>query len=149
MGFGLPAAIGCALAEPDKTIVCFTGDGSLMMNLQELATVAEHQLNIKIIVLDNGHLGLVRQQQKLFYQANFQANKFQQRTDFVMAAQSMGVAGCNLAHSKQPLLDLTQNLQNEGPTLIACPISEEAMVLPMVPPGAANHEMIEDKSLRQ
>ncbi|MEM8496626.1 MAG: biosynthetic-type acetolactate synthase large subunit [Pseudomonadota bacterium] len=148
MGFGLPAAIGCALAEPDKTIVCFTGDGSLMMNLQELATVAEHQLNIKICVLDNGHLGLVRQQQKLFYQGNFQANAFQQRTNFVMAAHSMGVAGFNLAQSEQPRFNLTQSLQSKEPTLIACPIDEDELVLPMVPPGAANHEMIEDKSLR-
>ncbi|MFK7733050.1 MAG: thiamine pyrophosphate-dependent enzyme, partial [Pseudomonadales bacterium] len=147
MGFGLPAAIGCALAEPDKTVVCFTGDGSLMMNLQELATAAEQQLNIKICVLDNGHLGLVKQQQALFYRGNFQANKFQQSTNFALAAKAMGVAGYDLACSANPMLELEKGLGSQGPSLITCPIVESEMVLPMVPPGAANHEMIEEAPL--
>lgn len=146
MGFGLPAAIGCALAEPHRNVVCFTGDGSLMMNLQELATVAEQQLNIKICVLDNGHLGLVRQQQALFYEGNFQANKFQQKTNFALAAQSMGIAGYDLTNSSNPMQVLERGLKSRGPALISCPIEDSEMVLPMVPPGAANHEMIEEAS---
>jgi acetolactate synthase-1/2/3 large subunit len=81
MGFGLPAAIGMALAQPERKVVCFSGDGSLLMNIQELATAAEHDLDIKIIILNNRHLGLVRQQQSLFYDRNLSAVKFQQNVD--------------------------------------------------------------------
>ena len=93
MGFGLPAAIGMALAQPQRKVICFTGDGSLMMNIQELATAAEQNLDIKIIILNNKHLGLVRQQQNLFYKKNLSAVKFQQNVDFTLAAQAMGVKG--------------------------------------------------------
>jgi acetolactate synthase-1/2/3 large subunit len=75
MGFGLPAAIGAALANPQKRVVCFSGDGSLLMNIQELATLADHELNVTIILFNNGHLGLVRQQQELFFGENYIASK--------------------------------------------------------------------------
>src|SRR5690606_11202865 len=91
MGFGLPAAIGAALAEPDATVICFTGDGSLLMNIQELATLAELDLNVKIIVMDNGALGLVRQQQELFYGRRFVASSFAQPSAFPGIARAFGV----------------------------------------------------------
>src|SRR5690606_24346203 len=81
MGFGLPAAIGAALAAPDAATICFSGDGSLLMNLQELATLAELQLNVKIVLLDNASLGLVRQQQQLFYGQRFVASMYSRPTD--------------------------------------------------------------------
>lgn len=142
MGFGLPAAIGCALAQP-KSVLCFTGDGSLMMNLQELATMAELDLNIKVIVFNNGHLGMVRQQQQLFYQQNYQAIEFKQQTNFVLAANSMGVPGIDLQHCQHPEASLHEALNSAGPCLINLPISEEEMVFPMVPPGGANSDMID------
>nr|CAA6819879.1 MAG: Acetolactate synthase large subunit (EC [uncultured Thiotrichaceae bacterium] len=142
MGFGMPTAIGVALAQPDRKSVCFSGDGSIMMNIQELATAAEENLDVKIIILNNGHLGLVRQQQTLFYDKNLNAVKYQQNMDFAMVAQGMGVKGIDLAKSENPLEDLKAALLEHGPCVINLPISEEEMVYPMVAPGGANFDMI-------
>ncbi len=142
MGFGMPTAIGMALAQPQRKSICFSGDGSIMMNIQELATAAEENLDVKIIILNNGHLGLVRQQQTLFYQKNLNAVKFQQSVDFAMAAQSMGVKGVDLAQSADPLNDLRAALLEHGPCVINLPIDETEMVYPMVAPGGANADMI-------
>jgi len=142
MGFGLPVAIGMCLAQPDRKTICFSGDGSLMMNLQELATAAEENLDLKVIVLNNHHLGLVRQQQTLFYQKNLTAVEFRQRTNFKLAAESMGVKGVDLSTSKDPGTDLKTALHETGPCLINIPIAETEMVFPMVAPGGANKDMI-------
>ena len=142
MGFGLPAAIGMAIAQPERKVICFSGDGSLMMNIQELATAAELDLDVKIIVLNNRHLGLVRQQQTLFYKRNLSAVKFEQATDFALVARAMGLNGVDLGASTEPLHDLKSALHQPGPWLINLPISETEMVFPMVAPGASNREMI-------
>jgi acetolactate synthase-1/2/3 large subunit len=142
MGFGLPVAIGMALAQPDRTVICFSGDGSLMMNIQELATAAEENLSVKIIVLNNGHLGLVRQQQTLFYDGNLCASKFQQSVDFVLAAESMGVRGVDLGRHDEPRKALERALVDPGPAVINIPIGASEMVFPMVAPASANRDMI-------
>ena len=142
MGFGLPAAIGIALAQPDQKSICFSGDGSIMMNIQELATAAEENLDVKIIILNNGHLGLVRQQQTLFYNKNLSSVKFQQGVNFAMTAQSMGIKGIDLGQSDDPEADLREALLEHGPCVINIPISETEMVYPMVAPGGANRDMI-------
>ncbi len=146
MGFGLPAAIGAALAQPQRRALCFSGDGSIMMNIQELATAAEENLDIKVIVLNNGHLGLVRQQQSLFYGENHHAVKFHQGIDFVLLAEAMGMQGLDLEYSESPLDDLRSALQSPGPCVINLPIHEAEMVFPMVPPGGANRDMIMGES---
>ena len=146
MGFGLPAAVGAALAQPDRKSVCFSGDGSFMMNIQELATAAEENLDVKIIILNNGHLGLVRQQQTLFYEKNLNAVKYQQTVDFAKAAESMGCKGVNLELSEDPMADLKNALLEHGPCVINLPISETEMVYPMVAPGGANFDMIGGES---
>lgn len=142
MGFGLPASIGAALANPDKQIICFTGDGSLLMNIQELDTVAELNLNIKIILFNNGHLGLVRQQQELFYNKNYIASRFYSKPSFCTIANGFGVKAIDLSDETKPVPVLSSVLSENGPCLINIPIQETSNVLPMVPPGAANHEMI-------
>ncbi len=142
MGFGLPAAVGAALAQPERKSVCFSGDGSFMMNIQELATAAEENLDVKIIILNNGHLGLVRQQQTLFYEKNLNAVKYHQTVDFVKTAEAMGCKGVNLALSDDPMADLKNALLEHGPCVINLPISETEMVYPMVAPGGANFDMI-------
>jgi len=142
MGFGLPAAIGMALAQPETKTICFSGDGSIMMNIQELATAAEENLDVKIIVMNNGHLGLVRQQQTLFYEKNLHAVKFQQTVDFAAVARGMGVKGVDLGLSADPERDLATALLEYGPCLINLPIHETEMVFPMVAPGSANINMI-------
>ncbi|MEM7365553.1 MAG: biosynthetic-type acetolactate synthase large subunit [Pseudomonadota bacterium] len=146
MGFGLPAAIGMALAEPDRMVICFTGDGSLMMNLQELSTAAEENLNIKIVVLNNRHLGLVRQQQSLFYDNNHSAVKFEPNVDFAGIARAMGMGGVDLTHAPNPINTLASVFSEPGPCLCNLPIDETEMVYPMVPPGEANRNMIHGES---
>ena len=142
MGFGVPAAIGAALSEPDRTVVCFTGDGSFKMNIQELATLAEEGLNVKIVLMNNNSLGLVYQQQNLFYGKRVFASKYRGEPDFVKIAEGFGIAAVDLDSSPNPRATLAQALQSRGPCLIHASISREEFVYPMVPPGAANTEMI-------
>jgi len=142
MGFGLPAAIGASLAAPQATTVCFTGDGSLLMNIQELATLAELGLNVKIIVMDNAALGLVRQQQELFYGQRFIASQFVQPTNFARIAEGFGIAAIDLAHCPDPRASLAEAFAVPGPALIRVPINPELHVLPMVAPGKGNLEAI-------
>jgi acetolactate synthase-1/2/3 large subunit len=142
MGFGLPTAIGAALAEPDRTVVCFTGDGSFKMNIQELATLAEEGLNVKIVLMNNNALGLVYQQQTLFYGKRLFASKYRTEPDFVKIAEGFGVPAVDLDKTDDPRAALAEALQAPGPCLIHATIDREQFVYPMVPPGAANTEMI-------
>ena len=145
MGFGLPAAIGAALACPDRTVVCFSGDGSLLMNCQELATAAEENVNIKIVLMNNNSLGLVHQQQDLFYGRRVFAADYRMRVDFLRLAESLGVKAYDLADATDPAATLRHALQSKGPCLIHALIDANEKVYPMVPPGAANKDMIGGK----
>jgi acetolactate synthase-1/2/3 large subunit len=142
MGFGLPAAIGAALADPSRTVVCFSGDGSLLMNIQELATAVEEDVQVKIILMNNNSLGLVHQQQDLFYSRRLFASDFQTRVDFITLAKGFGMPACDLAVAADPAAALAQALRAPGPCLIHAPIDVQEKVYPMVPPGAANIDMI-------
>lgn len=137
MGFGLPAAIGAAL-ETGGPVWCVTGDGSLLLNIQELATLAELELDVAIIVLDNQCLGLVRQQQTLFYERRLSAAAFERRTDFVAVARAFGIEAISIRDPSE----IHPWLAKRGPRLIHVPISTAEMVLPMVAPGAGNHQMV-------
>lgn len=143
MGFGLPAAIGAALAEPAATTLCFTGDGSLLMNIQELATLAELDLNVKIILFDNASLGLVRQQQELFYAKRLVASVFAQPSNFCAIAKAFGIRALDLESAIAPYGALARAVAVPGPMLIRVPIAAEHHVLPMVAPGAANTEALD------
>ena len=147
MGFGLPVAIGAALANKDKTIISFCGDGSILMNIQELATLADFNLNIKVIILNNHHLGLVRQQQQLFYNEHYIASKFISNPNFKMIAEGFGIQSCDLGNEEKPLEKLKELLTVEGPCVINIPIEETENVLPMVPPGKSNIDMIGGENL--
>jgi acetolactate synthase-1/2/3 large subunit len=142
MGFGLPAAIGAALASPDRPVVCFTGDGSLLMNLQELATAAEEQVAVKVILLNNARLGLVRQQQELFYGGRYHASTFHAEPDFAAIARGFGLRAYDLGVCGDAEETLARALTEPGPVLVNVPIAADENVYPMVPPGAANREMI-------
>lgn len=142
MGFGMPTAIGAALAAPERTVVCFSGDGSLLMNIQELATLAEEGLNVKIVLMNNNSLGLVYQQQSLFYGKRIFASKYRGAPDFLKIAEGFGVAGVDLDVADNPRAVLAHALSSPGPCLIHASIDREEFVYPMVPPGAANTEMI-------
>lgn len=147
MGFGLPAAIGVALAQPQRPVVCISGDGSIYMNIQELDTLAEHQLNVKIIVMNNQNLGLVRQQQQLFYNGRFNALKNNRPSRFAAIAMAMGIRAYDLSQSHNPTAQLKEALLQPGPVMIDVCIDEDTKVFPMVPPGAANKDMIEADGL--
>jgi len=142
MGFGLPAALGAALACPDQTVVCFSGDGSLLMNIQELATAVEEYLDVKVLVMNNNSLGLVHQQQDLFYGKRIFAANYRHAVDFVGIAAGFGMNACDLATHPDPAGALAEALQSPGPYLINAPIDVNEKVYPMVPPGAANRDMI-------
>ena len=147
MGFGLPAAIGAALANKDKTIISFCGDGSILMNIQELATLADFNLNIKVIILNNHHLGLVRQQQQLFYNEHYIASKFISNPNFKIISEGFGIQSCDLGNEEEPLEKLKELLTTDGPCVINIPIEETENVLPMVPPGKSNIDMIGGENL--
>jgi acetolactate synthase I/II/III large subunit len=144
MGFGLPAAIGAALANPDRKILCFSGDGSILMNLQELATLAELRCNICILLFNNQGLGLVRQQQRLFFEEKYAASNYLSQTDFTGIARSFGLMAVDMALSGNPLETLEQAIASTDPVLINIPIESELNVMPMVPPGAANRNMLDE-----
>lgn len=142
MGFGVPAAIGAALAEPQRTVVCFTGDGSILMNIQELVTAGEENVNLKIVLMNNATLGLVHQQQTLFYGQRLFASQFKAMPDFVKVAQGLGIDAVDLDQADDPRAALRDALRRPGPCLIHASIDAEQKVYPMVPPGAANRDMI-------
>ncbi|HTP57569.1 MAG TPA: thiamine pyrophosphate-dependent enzyme, partial [Spirochaetia bacterium] len=141
MGFSVPAAMGAALANPRKPVLVLTGDGSLLINIQELATIAECNLDIKICVLNNGHLGLVRQQQELFYGKRYVASRFDARPDFAAIARGFGIPGCTITmpHEDEAL---RRALSIKGPALLDIQVPEMENVFPMVPPGKSNVEAI-------
>ena len=141
MGFGLPTAIGAALTNHGEgRTICITGDGSLLMNIQEFATLAELALPVKIILLDNGHLGLVRQQQQLFFAGRFSACEFSSAVDFMRIAQAFGIAASSYDSTNPDCL--ADFLSADGPGLLHVRIAATEKVLPMVAPGAGNLQMI-------
>jgi acetolactate synthase-1/2/3 large subunit len=142
MGFGLPAAIGAGLAWPEAQVVLFSGDGSLKMNIQELATLADTGANVKVVVLDNQCLGLVTQQQRLFFAGRKSASRYARGTDFASLAQAFGVPGVDLEACPDPDAALHEAFHTPGPFLIHARVDREGMVFPMVPPGASNAEML-------
>jgi acetolactate synthase I/II/III large subunit len=141
MGFGLPAAIGAALGLPGRRVVCLTGDGSLLMNVQELATLAELNLPVTVVLFNNGGLGLVRQQQELFYSARYLASGLEAGPDFPALARAFGLAAWKVGGLSAEQA-FAEALAHPGPSLVEVPVEKRAMVFPMVAPGAANTDAI-------
>ena len=142
MGFGLPAAMGAKLACPDKNVVLFTGDGSIMMNIQELATIADNNIDIKIVIVHNFILGMVGQWQRLFYNHHYSASELKYKRDFVKIAQAMGVRGYRLTKAEELDDDLVEILFSKGAAVIDVYVPEEENVLPMVPGGRPLNQMV-------
>ena len=142
MGFGFPTAIGAGLANPKKKVICFTGDGSFLMNIQELSTLSELNLDIKIILFNNRRLGLVKQQQEYFYEKKYIASQFYCKTDFAKIGEGFGIESYDLNLEEKPFLTLEKIIKKQGPVLVNIPLSPEENVTPMVAPGSANYRMI-------
>lgn len=141
MGFGLPTAIGVALSHRDSHVYCFTGDGSIMMNLQELSTLREQNLNVKIILINNEHLGLVKQQQDLFYGSLYSGSKFHFHPDFSILCDSFEI-GYYEWDWRSGVQDLERVLEKKGPALVEVRIPSSWGVYPFVPGGKSNQEYI-------
>ena len=145
MGFGLPAAIGVQLAFPDREVILFTGDGSIQMNIQEMATALSCRLPIKIVLLNNGFLGMVRQWQDLFYSKRYsEVDLRETNPDFVKLAEAYGAVGIRVFRNEE-VEDAWQEAEKitDRPVLLDVVIPEEDNVYPMIPAGAASHEMLE------
>jgi acetolactate synthase-1/2/3 large subunit len=135
MGFGLPAAIGVKCAFPDKQVVDIAGDGSIQMNIQELATAAQYKINVKIVLLNNGYLGMVRQWQELFYEKRYSHTDMTYAPDFVKLAEAYGVVGLRATKPEEVEAVLRQGLSLDRPVLMDFRVSREECVYPMVHPG--------------
>lgn len=142
MGFGLPAAVGAQVARPDDQVFLVTGDGSFQMCIQELATVVNNKLPIKIILLNNGVLGMVRQWQKLFYERRFSGILLESNPDFVKIAEAYGIKGIHVDSFEQVSSAIAEAVNYPGPVLLDFTISPEEDVLPMVAPGKSITEML-------
>jgi acetolactate synthase I/II/III large subunit len=141
MGYGLPAAIGGAIAAPGRQVICFSGDGSFQMNLQELMTLSDLQLPVKIVILNNGYLGMVRQWQELFYDRRYSSVKLTS-PDYVALAKSFGIEGLRARNLEEAQQVIQTAMSIPGPVLMEFDVTEEENVFPFVPPGKSNHEMI-------
>jgi acetolactate synthase I/II/III large subunit len=144
MGYGLPAAIGAQLGRPKATVVNVTGDGSFMMNVQELATVRRYRLPVKIVLLDNQALGLVRQWQELFFGERYSEVDLSDNPDFVRLAESFGIPGFVLDRAKDEDEAVERLLAAPGPALLHVRVEREANVWPLVPPNRGNEEMLDE-----
>ena len=142
MGYGLPAAMGAKLAKPNQRVVVFTGDGSIMMNIQELATMADNDIDVKIVLLHNSVLGMVYQWQKLFYGRRFSNTIMDTKVDFVKLAEAMGIKGVRIQGLEGFEASLKAALEGEGATLIDVILPPNEDVLPMVAPGAQLDNMV-------
>jgi acetolactate synthase-1/2/3 large subunit len=143
MGFGLPAGIGAKLAEPDACVVTVTGDGGVMMNIQELATVNRFNIPLKIILLDNSRLGMVRQWQEFFFERNFSEVDLSDNPDFVKVAEAFGIEAFRIDRRDQVSAGIDRLLATKGPILAHVIIDPNDNVWPLVPPGKNNAEMLE------
>jgi acetolactate synthase-1/2/3 large subunit len=142
MGFGLPAAIGAQMACPQKTVVDIAGDGSIQMNIQEMATAVQYGLPVKIVVLNNGYLGMVRQWQELFYGRRYSATRIEYAPDFVKLAEAFGAVGLRARRPEEVIPVLTEGLSVKRPVIMDFVVEAEEGVYPMVPAGAPITEML-------
>ncbi|MFN3505615.1 MAG: biosynthetic-type acetolactate synthase large subunit [Caldimicrobium sp.] len=142
MGFGFPAAIGAQMGNPGKLVVDVAGDGSIQMNIQELATAMDQRLPIKIIILNNSYLGMVRQWQELFYERRYSAVKFITQPDFVKLAEAYGAVGIRITKPQEVESTLKKALSIDKLVILDVIIAPEEGVFPMVPAGKATTEMI-------
>jgi acetolactate synthase I/II/III large subunit len=145
MGYGLPAGVGAKLALPDHHVVTVSGDGSFMMNIQEMATLRRYGIALKIVLLDNSSLGLVRQWQELFYEENYSEIDLSDNPDFVEVAKAFGIDAFRITLRDQVDGAIDRLLEAEVPTLLHVLIDPRENVWPLVPPGASNAEMMEER----
>ena len=142
MGFGLPAAMGAKVGCPDQTVVCIAGDGSVQMNMQELATCAQNGIDVKVFIMNNGYLGMVRQWQELFWDKRYSQVNMGSYPDFVKLAEAYGATGIRLTDKTTLLEGMREALGTEGPVLCDVRVTAEENVYPMIPAGQPARDMV-------
>jgi acetolactate synthase-1/2/3 large subunit len=142
MGFGLPAALGAAVGCPDQTVCCIAGDGSIQMNIQELATCAEDKIPVKVFIMNNGYLGMVRQWQELFWDKRYSHVDMGSYPDFVKLAEAYGATGMRLTDKTTLVDDMKRAIATPGPVVCDVRVTREENTYPMIAPGAAAREMV-------
>jgi len=142
MGFGLPAAMGAAVACPDQLVCCIAGDGSVQMNMQELATCSQYGIPIKVFIMNNGYLGMVRQWQELFWDKRYSHVDMGNFPDFVKLADAYGATGMRLTDKATLVEGMREAIATEGPVLVDVRVTREENTYPMISPGAAARDMV-------
>jgi acetolactate synthase-1/2/3 large subunit len=142
MGFGLPAAMGAAVGCPDRLVCCIAGDGSVQMNIQELATCAQDQIPIKVFIMNNGYLGMVRQWQELFWDGRYSHVDTGKFPDWVKLAEAYGATGMRFENKETLVDDMKRAIATEGPVLVDVRVTREENTYPMIPAGQAAREMV-------
>ena len=145
MGFSLPASIGVKVGAPERAVVAIMGDGGFYMNIQELATIGYYNLPIKIIVINNGHLGMIRQIQYHFYNGRFNTIDLGRNVDFVAVAKGFGIPGCRINVEEDFKAGIEAMAKSDGPFLLEAVVDPENYVYPIIPPGCSNIEMMYDR----
>ena len=142
MGFGFPAAIGAQVGNPDRLVIDIAGDGSFQMNIQELGTAVANQIPVKVIIINNFYLGMVRQWQEFFFKKRYSGTVLDENPDFVKIAEAYGARGFRITELSQLRANLEKAFATPGPVVVDCHVEREENVLPMVPAGGAIHQMI-------
>ena len=142
MGFGLPSAIGAKVAQPDELVVCLAGDGSLVMNCQELATAVEHSIPVKVFIMNNGYLGMVRQWQELFWDKRYSGVDMGTSPDWVKLAEAFGATGMRVEADDEIESAMRDAIETEGPVVLDVRVRREENCYPMIPAGAAARDMV-------
>ncbi|MGA8365260.1 MAG: biosynthetic-type acetolactate synthase large subunit [Solirubrobacteraceae bacterium] len=142
MGFGLPAAMGAAVGCPDRLVCCVAGDGSVQMNAQELATCAQEKIPIKVFIMNNGYLGMVRQWQELFWDGKYSHVETGEFPDFVKLAEAYGATGMRFEDKTTLVKDMERAIATDGPVFVDVRVTREENTYPMIPAGQAAREMV-------
>ena len=142
MGYGLPAAIGAQVAHPDRTVVCVSGDASILMNLQELSTAVQHRAPVKVLLCNNGYMGMVRQWQEFIHDGRYSHTYTEALPDFVQVARGFGWGARRVTAPDELEAAIAECLSYAGPFFLDVVVAKEANCFPMIPPGRGHHEVL-------
>ncbi|HBQ54968.1 MAG TPA: acetolactate synthase 3 large subunit, partial [Erythrobacter sp.] len=142
MGYGLPAAIGAQLGNPDSLVIDIAGEASIQMNIQELGTASQYRLPVKVFILNNEYMGMVRQWQELTYESRYSNSYSDSLPDFVKLAEAYGWKGIRIEDEGQLDSGIEAMLAHDGPAIVDCRVAKEANCFPMIPSGAAHTDML-------
>jgi acetolactate synthase-1/2/3 large subunit len=142
MGYGFPAAVGAQIANPDSLVICIAGEASVQMNIQEMSTVSQYRLPVKLFILNNEWMGMVRQWQELTYESRYSNSYSDSLPDFVKLAEAYGWTGLRIDRLEDLDATIQQMIETDGPVIVDCRVAKLANCFPMIPSGAAHTEMI-------